>query len=147
MTLRHALLASAAIAAVAFPLEARSQERLGGFALDQLDPTPAGDTFFAVPSASAAGHLVPRAHLLYDHAFDPLVIGDGAAIVSHQAFLRADASISFYDRLLLSLDIPVAIFQTGDSFAASSQLSGIPSARAWAITAGSFGLRKTSSCA
>ncbi len=52
---------------------------------------------------------------MYDHAFDPLVLGGGAAIVSHQAFLRADASISFFDRLLLSVDVPVAIFQAGDS--------------------------------
>ncbi len=115
MIVRRVLSAGLLSAALALTLDARAQVELGNFALDQFDPAPAGDTFFAVPSAAAAGHLVPRAHLLYDHAFDPLVIGDGAAVVSHQAFLRADASISFYDRLLLSIDIPVAIFQTGDS--------------------------------
>ncbi len=41
----------------------------------------------------------------------------------------------------------IAIFQTGDFFAPSSQASGTPSARAWAITSGSFGSRKMESCA
>ncbi len=40
----------------------------------------------------------------------------------------------------------IAIFHTGDFFAASSQASGTPSLRAWAMTAGSFGSRKTFSC-
>ena len=41
----------------------------------------------------------------------------------------------------------IAIFQMGECRAASSQASGTPSARAWAMTAGSVGSRKSSSCA
>jgi hypothetical protein len=40
----------------------------------------------------------------------------------------------------------IAILYTGDLRAASSHSSGTPSARAWAITAGSDGSRKMSSC-
>jgi nitrate reductase beta subunit len=40
----------------------------------------------------------------------------------------------------------IAIFQIGDSFAASNQLSAMPSSFAWAITSGSLGSRKISSC-
>ncbi|NUP09872.1 MAG: OmpA family protein [Polyangiaceae bacterium] len=93
--------------------EANAQESLGGFALNQFDPSPAGDDFFSVPSAHTDGHLVPRAYFMYDHAFDPLVAGDGA-IVSHQGFLRANGSITFFKRLLIGVDVPVAIVQSGD---------------------------------
>lgn len=103
------------VAAFAVAAPASAQETLGGFSLDTFDPSSPGDPFFAVPSAATEGHLVPRALLLHDHAFEPLVIGNGESIVEHQAFLRADASITFYDRLMLSLDIPVAIFQDGES--------------------------------
>ena len=41
----------------------------------------------------------------------------------------------------------IAIFQIGERLAPSSQLSAMPSARAWAITFGSLGSRKMSSCA
>ena len=41
----------------------------------------------------------------------------------------------------------IAIFQIGERRAPSSQLSAMPSARACAITAGSFGSRKMPSCA
>lgn len=106
--------AALALTLLAAP-RAFAQERLGGYALDTFDPSSPGDPFFAVPSGATEGHLVPRAYLLYDHAFEPLVIGGGEAIVAHQAFLRADASITFFDRLMLSLDVPVAVFQSGDS--------------------------------
>jgi OOP family OmpA-OmpF porin len=92
---------------------AGAQESLGGFSLNQLDPSVAGDDFFAVPSAHTAGHLVPRAYLMYDHAFDPLLT-DAGAIVSHQGFLRANGSITFFNHLLLGVDVPVAVMQAGD---------------------------------
>lgn len=92
---------------------AGAQESLGGFSLNQLDPSVAGDDFFAVPSAHTAGHLVPRAYLMYDHAFDPLLT-DAGAIVSHQGFLRANGSITFFNHLLIGVDVPVAVMQAGD---------------------------------
>lgn len=114
MTPRHIGLAGLVTTLfVAAPTSA--QESLGGYSLNTFDPSSPGDPFFAVPSAATEGHLVPRALLLHDHAFEPLVIGNGESIVEHQAFLRAGASITFYDRLLLSLDVPVAIFQDGES--------------------------------
>lgn len=93
---------------------ANAQEVLGNFSLDQFDPSIAGDDFFSVPSAHTEGHLVPRAYLMYEHAFDPLVAGD-EAIVSNQGFVRANASITFFNHLLIGVDIPVAVVQSGDS--------------------------------
>jgi outer membrane protein OmpA-like peptidoglycan-associated protein len=93
---------------------AHAQETLGGYALEQLDPAPAGDDFFAVPAPTANGHLVPRGYLMFDYAADPLTLGTGEAVVSSQGFLRVDGSLALFDRLLLSLDVPVALVQSGD---------------------------------
>jgi len=99
---------------------AHAQETIGNFNLNQLDPSPAGDDFFALPSAYVAGHLEPRAYLMFDYAVDPLVVGGTDKIVAGQGFLRANGSIAFFDRLLVGVDIPAAIVQTGDSPVISS---------------------------
>ncbi|MFO0615322.1 MAG: OmpA family protein [Polyangiaceae bacterium] len=107
-----------ALTSAAAPSAASAQStesNLGGYALNQLDVSPAGDDFFGVPSPHSYGHIVPRAYLLFDYAHDPLRLGTGESVVSAQGFLRADASLSLFDRLLLHVDIPVALFQSGDS--------------------------------
>ncbi|MFO0555968.1 MAG: OmpA family protein [Polyangiaceae bacterium] len=114
MKLRSKLALGVLATTFTFGSEARAQERLGGYALDQFDPTPAGDDFFAVPSAQTAGHLEVRAHVMFDYAFDPLVIGQGDAIVSDQAFLRANVSLALFQHLLLAIDLPLAVYQAGD---------------------------------
>ena len=43
----------------------------GSVALDQLEPTPAGDAFVGVPSPYARGELVPRGVVLFDLGADP----------------------------------------------------------------------------
>lgn len=115
--MKRALLTCTAAALLFAAAPAAAQSSLGGYALDQLDPPPAGDDFFGVRSADTQGHLELRAVLMFDYAADPLVIGgeDGASIVASQAFARADVSLSLFDRLLLSLDMPVAVVQSGDS--------------------------------
>src|SRR5579871_4957432 len=73
---------------------------------------------FGVPSAAVGGHLVPRATAIFDFAYKPLSITDGTnryAIISRQAFLHIDASLALWDRLLISVDMPFAIIQAGDS--------------------------------
>ncbi|MFT3772693.1 MAG: hypothetical protein QM820_45455 [Minicystis sp.] len=95
---------------------ARADTTLGGIALDQFEPTPAGDAFFGVPAPSAVGHLVPSATLTFDYAHRPLRLlgtsGD-TAIVSAQGFLRVDVSLALWDRLLISVDVPFAVLQSG----------------------------------
>lgn len=104
------------LVAGAAPREAWAQSQtLGGYALDQLDPAPAGDDFFGVQSAATPGHLVPRAYLMFDYAKNPLLLGTNEAIVGSQAFLRGDFSLTLKDRLMLSVDLPIAVAQSGDS--------------------------------
>src|SRR5690606_13011803 len=110
---RPLVLSLAVAGALAAPA-AHAQSSLGGYALDQLDPAPAGDDFFAVRSAAVAGHLEPRAHVMLDVALEPLEVAGGDAVVSEQVFVHAAASLALFDRLLLSLDLPVAVAQGGD---------------------------------
>lgn len=89
-----------------------------GFALNQLDPAPAGDRFFGVPSPYARGHWVPRAFVLFDYAHQPLVVSDGVnsgAVVSAQGFLHVGASLALWDHLLVYAHLPIALLQNGES--------------------------------
>lgn len=100
-----------------FPASARAQT-FGGIALDQLQPAPAGDTFAAVPSPFAVGHLVPRGVVLFDYASQPLRLVTpqaSRAVVGGQAFLHLGASLALWDRLLLSFSLPVALVQSGEA--------------------------------
>ncbi|MCK6592384.1 MAG: hypothetical protein L6Q76_32935, partial [Polyangiaceae bacterium] len=53
-----------AVIAMAASRPAIGQVSVGGIALNQLEPAPAGDPFFGVPSPSIGGHLEPRVALL-----------------------------------------------------------------------------------
>jgi OmpA-OmpF porin, OOP family len=90
----------------------------GGIALNQLEPTPAGDVFFGVASPSIGGHLVPRGLVVIDHADEPLTFSSSGAsgtVVGSQTFLHLDGSLALWDRLLFSLLLPIAVSQGGDS--------------------------------
>lgn len=88
---------------------------VGGFALNQLEPAPAGDALFGVPSPWVGGHLVPRAMVMFDYAHEPLrVLSGDTVIISAQGFLRLDASLALWDRLLVSIDVPAAVLQSGE---------------------------------
>lgn len=86
-----------------------------GFALNRFEPSPAGDPFFGVPSPAAPGHLDPRVYAAFDYAHWPVRLRDqDVAVVSSQAFLRLDASLSLWDRLLVSADMPFAVALAGE---------------------------------
>ncbi|MFP6686023.1 MAG: OmpA family protein [Polyangiaceae bacterium] len=91
-----------------------------GLPLDQFAATPAGDSFESVPMPTTPGHLAVRGKLSFDYAKDPLVLVDPegkdiGAVVSAQGFVTAGASLTLYDRLLIALDMPFAVLQSGDN--------------------------------
>jgi OmpA-OmpF porin, OOP family len=94
---------------------ARADENLGGYALSHFDASTAGDDFFGVGSPLAEGHLEFRALAVFDYAHEPLIVGDDQAIVSAIGYLRPQFSLALFDQLLVSLDLPVAVIQSGDS--------------------------------
>lgn len=118
--------ASALVAALATALALAIGSRaegaepiVGRFALDRYEPTPPGDRFFAVPSGGVDGDLAFRAGLSFDYAHDPLVLHDarGAVLgstVSSQLVTHVGASLALWDQVLMSLDLPLALVNTGD---------------------------------
>jgi OmpA-OmpF porin, OOP family len=98
-------------------------QTVGGIALDPLHLAPPGDTFAAVPSPFAAGHLVPRAMIAFDFAQSPFRLitpSRSQTIVGSQGLLRIGASLALWDRLLVSAEMPLALVQSGESPKAGS---------------------------
>lgn len=115
--MRSPSIAAAASAAVLVTLTGASRgQTTGGFSLDRFEPAPAGDVFFGVPSPDAPGHLTPRIHVMLDHAHRPIHSAgdDPIDLVSSQTFLRLGASLPLWERVLLSIDAPLAVAQGGD---------------------------------
>jgi OmpA-OmpF porin, OOP family len=89
--------------------------------LDQFDPTPSGDIFFGVPSPYALGEIFePRAKIVVEGASNPLRLVQGedneaGAVVSTQTFMHIEASAGIVDRALISVLVPIALQQSGDS--------------------------------
>lgn len=100
---------------------ASSPARADDIALPRFDPAPAGDRMFGVPSPYVAGHLTGGAMVLLDYAHRPLLLRsttdstDVEALVERQMFLHVDGSLALWNRVLLDLDIPVAVLQSGES--------------------------------
>ncbi len=114
---------AAAMVLVPSLAEAQSQP-LQRFALDRFDPAPAGDRFFGVPGGDPGGDATLRVMLLGDYAYRPLVLysNDGdtriGSVVGNQLFLHAGASLGLFNRLNLSVNLPLALLTDGDSPAA-----------------------------
>ncbi len=113
------LCAGLAVAAVALAAvrPAEAQTKVPGFALDRFDPSVPVDAFFGVGSPSIGGHLVARGQLEFEYGNHPLriTLADKSTVdvVSAQGFLHAAASLALFDRLLLSVDVPVALRDAG----------------------------------
>jgi outer membrane protein OmpA-like peptidoglycan-associated protein len=120
--------AAAAMLLAAAPVSAQTS----GLALNRFDPAPAGDRMFGVPSPYAAGDLTLHAMLLLDYAHNPLVIqtipgnNQVGSVVKDQLFLNLDIGLSLWSRLYVDLDLPVALYQNGDSPTAINQVFTSP---------------------
>jgi outer membrane protein OmpA-like peptidoglycan-associated protein len=135
--MRRLLAGLAAVAAVASWTLSAPAQTLPKFALDRFEPAPAGDRFFAVPSADAGAHGSVRLMLLGDYAYRPLVLykNDGddrvGSVVSDQLFLHAAISAGLWQRLVLSLNAPIALVTEGDSPASGGLRVSSPSGAAF----------------
>src|SRR3954451_1992984 len=127
MTKRRArTLITAAVPLLAWGASAQTP----GGAGDGFEPAAPGDARFGAPSPAVGGHLVPRAALVFDFAYKPLSIQNGAtrsAIVAQQGTLHLGASFALWDRLLISADMPFVLAQGGDSLSAAGTTFTSPS--------------------
>lgn len=122
---------AAALAFAAGTGQAAAQE--AGLALSRFNPAPAGDRMFGVPSPYVAGDPGLHLMILGDYAHNPLVLrrersgDDLGAVVEHQLFLHLNGAIAFGDRVGIDVDVPVAVYQAGDSPAADGAAFTSPS--------------------
>jgi outer membrane protein OmpA-like peptidoglycan-associated protein len=92
-----------------------------GFALQQFEPAPSGDRFFGIPDAAVMGHGKGYFTLLGDYALKPLKLHDQTQntnlgyLTSTQLYANLDGTIALWNRLLINVDIPIALAQSGDS--------------------------------
>jgi hypothetical protein len=93
-----------------------------GFAAQTFELAPAGDRWLANPEAAVAGHLNPRGAILFDYSYGALQLIDKhtneyipkTAILKNQVYMHLDVSLSLFDRVLINVDAPVALYQSGD---------------------------------
>src|ERR1041384_5631689 len=106
------------------------------FALDEFNPSPAGDRFFGTQGGDPGGHLSPRLQLLGEYAYRPLVLyendGDDRVgnVVSDQLFLHLGAALPLWERYSVSVDLPLAVVNDGASPTSGAQAFASPSGAA-----------------
>ncbi|MFO0547415.1 MAG: OmpA family protein [Polyangiaceae bacterium] len=114
----------AAAALTVAPREASAQEQIE---LPVYSPSFAGDRFFGVPSAYTPSGGIFNFHggIFVDYAHNPLVLAsdDGSnlscgepecSVVEHSLFLHLNATAVFVDRFSINVDMPFALFQSGE---------------------------------
>ena len=93
----------------------------GGFSLDRLVPSSAGDAFFVVSSPVVEGDRRWFAGAITDFAHTPLVLRSTAAghevgqIVSARLNLRLQVALSLASRLLIEVEAPFTLLNRGNS--------------------------------
>jgi len=110
-----------ATAAAAFGTTSAEAQTTGGLALDRFEPAPAGDRMFGVPSPYAAGDFTPHVMALLDYAHNPLILKtepadtSAGSVVQSQMYLNLDGGFALWKRVFFDLDIPIALYQAGNS--------------------------------
>jgi OmpA-OmpF porin, OOP family len=99
---------------------ARAQTDVSGFALDRFEPSERGSEWFALDTLDLRGHGRLAIGLVADYAHKPLVLYDRdgdelGAVVEHQLFLHAGASVVLWERLRLSFNLPFSPLVVGDT--------------------------------
>jgi OmpA-OmpF porin, OOP family len=98
---------------------ARAQSS-SGFSLDNFNPAPAGSMWFALDSLDFRGSGRPSFAVTGDLAYKSLALygtkgNTQTVIVGDQLFLHPEASVNIIDRLRFAIDLPVAVYQHGNS--------------------------------
>ena len=116
---RRAVVATASVLAVAAITSTAAAQSRTGFAVNRFEPAERGSQHFVVDSLDLrAGSGAAGATL--DYAYKPLVVYDATgaerqALVRHQAVVHMGGSVVLAGRLRLGLDVPVALYQDGES--------------------------------
>jgi OOP family OmpA-OmpF porin len=110
---------------LSFAGSASAQQRTG-FAIDRFEPSERGSQFFVVDNLDLRGAARPALGAVLDYSYKPLVKYDlngneRSALVRHQTWVHLGGSIVLADRLRLGLNVPVAVYQDGDTTALNGE--------------------------
>ena len=91
-----------------------------GFAIDRFDPSERGSDWFVAESLDLRGNMRPALGVVGEWAYKPLVLYDAngdeaASIIEHQIFVHVGASLILFERLRLGANLPLAVYQQGES--------------------------------
>jgi len=91
-----------------------------GFAVDKLEPSERGSDWFTNESLDLRGKVRPAFGVVADYQYRPLATyrsnGDlHASIVRNMLALHAGAAVNLFDRLRLSVSMPLVVFVDGHS--------------------------------
>ena len=91
-----------------------------GFALDRFEPSERGSDWFVLESLDLRGHLRPAFGVVGEYAYRPLAFYDAngngvASVVRNQLFAHAGASVVLWERVRFGVNLPIAIYQDGQS--------------------------------
>lgn len=133
MKIRSSVITAAILSFALFSgRDARAQSKSsGGYALDRFDPSERGSEWFALDTLDLRGHVRPAAGVVFDWAHRPLALYDKDGnvtkeIVGEQIFLHVGGSVVFWDRLRVAANLPIAIYETGDTGTLASNNTTYP---------------------
>lgn len=122
---------AAAGGGVLLPGEARGQQV--GFQLNRHEPTPAGSWTFMVDHPWYSRTRTLAAGLTLNYGHNPLVFGlrgPGGefartdVVIAHHLLFHVDVAMAFWDRLNVSLTLPVTALERGQAVGAVSPIDG-----------------------
>jgi OmpA-OmpF porin, OOP family len=118
---RIAALAGLAALALALPAKAQvTTHRAEGFALERFYPADPGSRWLAGDALDFRGHKRTTLGVVLDWARKPLVLygpaGSEIPLVSNQFYGHLGGSVALWNRVRLSLWIPVILYEGGRSF-------------------------------
>jgi len=130
---RKLLPAFALLLTCGFSASANAQDPGRGFQVNRYEPTAAGEWSLLVEHPWYSSTRYFAVGLTLNYAHNPLTYGlrfqDGSfgktgAIIANQLIGHIDVAGSFLDRVLVTLSMPITMFETGDSMYGVSPSSG-----------------------
>lgn len=97
---------------------AHAQQTATGFAVDKFEPSERGSDWFTNESLDLHGHVRPAIGIVADYQYRPLATYDAngdlrCSIVRNMLALHAGGAVTLFDRLRLSLNLPLIAYVDG----------------------------------
>ncbi|MCL2723387.1 MAG: OmpA family protein [Polyangiaceae bacterium] len=117
-SLRFGVIGLAAVVWMTLARSAHAQSQ-PGFAVGSFEPSERGSDWFAGESLDLRGKVRPAFGVVGDYSYRPLVVRSGNTIFAEplkdQMLVHLGGGVVLYDRLRLSLDLPIQVYADGTS--------------------------------